>query len=198
MVRQSKYLDKQDRSGYFLLEEKPMPKPFAVEVVVSVRQRQVLTRLSRSTKFGAALVQRAGLILMAADGRTTLSISEEIGVNRQRVRRWRNRWSEEQQARLDAVESVADDAVLAVAIEDALSDRHRSGTPPKFTAEQEDRVRAMACQHPSDFGLPHSQWTQPLLARMSVEQGIVESVSVAEIGRWLKKGVSSRIEVATG
>jgi transposase len=175
-----------------------MPKPFAVEVFVSSRQRQVLSRLSRSTKTGASLVQRADLILMAADGRTSLAISEELGVNRQRVRRWRNRWSEELQVRLDAVEAVADDTVLAVAVEEALSDRHRSGTPPKFTAEQEDRVRAMACQTPSEFGLPHSQWTQPLLARMAVEQGIVESVSVAEIGRWLKKGVSSPTDAGTG
>ena len=175
-----------------------MPKPFAVEIVVSSRQRQILRRLSRSTRTSAALVQRSGLILMAADGWTTLSISEELGVNRQRIRRWRNRWSEELQARLDAVEAVANDTVLAVAIEEALSDRHRSGTPPKFTPEQEDRVRAMACQLPSEFGLPHSQWTQPLLARMAAEQGIVESVSVAEIGRWLKKGGSSPTDAGTG
>jgi putative transposase len=175
-----------------------MPKPFAANVVVSTRQHQALSRLAGSTTCGAAVVQRAALISMAADGRTTLSISKELGVNRQRVRRWRNRWSEELQARLDSVEAVANDAVLAVAIEEALSDRHRSGTPPKFTAEQEDRVRAMACRLPSEFGLPHSQWTQPLLARMAVEQGIVESVSVAEIGRWLKKGASNRTDAGTG
>ena len=56
----------------------------------------------------------------------------------------------------------------------------------------------MACREPSEFGLPHSQWTRGLLARIAQERGIVESVSVAEIGRWLKKGGSSRTGSATG
>lgn len=175
-----------------------MPKPVAVTVVVSARQRKILTRLSRSRRSAAVLVERAGLILRASEGQTTLSIAKDLGVNRQRVRRWRDRWAEELGPHLDSVEEVADDVVLAVAVEEALSDRHRSGTPPKFTADQEERVRAMACRSPSEFGLPHSQWTRPLLARAAAEQGIVESVSVAEVGRWLKKGVSSHTASGTG
>ena len=175
-----------------------MPRPYAVEVVVSPRQAQILTRFSRSRVGSAALVERSKVILMASRGRSTLSIAEELNVNRQRVRRWRDRWSAELRERLDAVEAEADEAVLAVAVEEALSDRHRSGAPPKFTAEQEERVRAMACRAPSEFGLPHSQWTQPLLARVAVQEGIVESVSVAEIGRWLRKGGSNRTGSGTG
>ena len=144
------------------------------------------------------LVERASVILWASEGRTTLSIAEELGVNRQRVRRWRDRWANELGTHLASVEMVADDAVLSVAVEEALSDRYRSGTPPKFTPDQEDRVRAMACRPPSEFGLPHSQWTQPLLAKAAVDEGIVESVSVAEIGRWLKKGASSPTASGTG
>ena len=96
------------------------------------------------------------------------------------------------------MEARAEEAVLAVAVEESLSDRHRSGAPPKFTAEQEERVRALACRDPSEFGLPHSHWTRRLLAEESARQGIVESVSIAEVGRWLKKGGSSRTGAGTG
>jgi len=175
-----------------------MPRPFASHVVVSDRQKRILSRLSRSRTSPAVLVERATLILLASEGTTTLSIATRLGVNRQRVRRWRNRWSDELGARLSAIEEEAEDSVLAVAIEEALSDQPRSGAPPKFTAAQEEQVRAMACRKPSEFGLPHSQWTRALLARVAQEQGILDSVSVAEVGRWLKKGGSSHTGSATG
>jgi putative transposase len=175
-----------------------VPIPFASCVGVSSRQKTILLRLSRSRRSPAVLVERSTLLLLASEGKTSLAIAKELGMNRQRVRRWRNRWSEELSVRLNAMEAVAEDAVLSIAIEEALSDRPRSGTPPKFTAAQEEQIRAMACREPSEFGLPHSQWTRGLLARIAQERGIVESVSVAEIGRWLKKGGSSRTGSATG
>lgn len=168
-----------------------MPSPHAAVVVVSDRQRTILERLSRSRKSAASLVERSRLVLLAANGLNNKDIAVELGVDRQRVRRWRNRWARELSARLAEVEVQAEDGVLAVAVEEALSDRHRSGTPPKFTPEQEERVRALACREPSEFGLPHSHWTRRLLADEAARQGIVESVSIAEVGRWLKKGGSS-------
>ncbi|MCP4497427.1 MAG: helix-turn-helix domain-containing protein, partial [Phycisphaeraceae bacterium] len=84
------------------------------------------------------------MVLLASEGMKTKDIAVELGVDRQRVRRWRNRWARVLAARVREVELVADDSVLAVAIEEALSDRHRTGPPPKFTPEQEEQVRAMA------------------------------------------------------
>ena len=165
-----------------------MARPHALEVELSPREAAILGRLARSRKSAASLVERARLIRLSSDGMKTKDIAVELGVDRQRVRRWRNRWVRVLAERVREVELVADDAVLAVAIEEALSDRHRTGTPPKFTPEQEEQVRAMACREPSEFGLPHSEWTRRLLAEEAARQGIVESVSVAEVGRWLKKG----------
>ncbi len=93
---------------------------------------------------------------------------------------------------------MADDRVLLGAILDVLDDGERSGHPPKFTAEQEERVRALACRSPADFGLPHSQWTRGLLGEGAAREGIVDSVSVAEVGRWFKKGGSNRTDLANG
>lgn len=160
----------------------------AAVIVLSDRQRAILESLARSRTTAASLVERAEFILRAADGEATVHIARATGVDRQRVRRWRTRWSEEFAAKLAEVESVAKDSVLKAAIIEALSDAPRSGAPGVFTPDQEERVRALACREPSEFGLPHSQWTRQLLADEAARQGIVESVSVAEVGRWLKKG----------
>jgi transposase len=162
------------------------PKP--PTVVVSPRQRAILERFSRSRTASVTLVERCRIILLTADGMPTRHAAAEVGVDRQRVRRWRHRWVKSLADRLNAVESEADDKVLAVAIEDALADRARPGAPPKFTEEQIARVRAIACREPSEFGLPHTRWTRALIAQVAAQEGIVESVSVAEVGRWLKKG----------
>ena len=172
----------------------------AAKVTLSPAQRRILERFSRTRTLNASLVERSRVLLLASEGRETLSIAQTLGVDRQRVRRWRDRWSETLSGRLnqlEAQEGVGED-VLSEAIEEALSDEPRSGAPPVFTSEQEERVRALACRLPSEFGLPQSHWTRALLVQEAIRQGIVESVSVAEIGRWLKKGASSRTASGTG
>ncbi|MCB9743344.1 MAG: helix-turn-helix domain-containing protein [Alphaproteobacteria bacterium] len=166
-----------------------MPSRSTSEVILSPRQRALLERLSRARTAPAALVERCRLVLLASEGRSIISVADEVGVDRQRVRRWWGRWAEEIHAHLLEVEAVSDDpGVLEAALVESLSDRPRSGAPPKYTEEQAERVRAMACRSPSEFGLPHSQWTLPLLARTAEKEGIVDSVSQSAVWRWLKKG----------
>lgn len=173
-----------------------MPKK-AGAIAISVRQRSLLERLVRSRSVPVWQAERATIVLMSADGAAIVDVVAELDIDRQRVRRWRGRWSDGM-ARLVEVEAVAEDAVLLEAILEVLDDNERSGHPTKFTAEQEDRVRALACRAPSEFGLPHSQWTRGLLAEVAAREGIVDSVSVAEVGRWLKKGGFNRTGLATG
>ncbi len=173
-----------------------MPKK-ARAIPISARQRSLLERLVRSRSAAVAQVDRARIVLMSAGGAAIVDVVAELGTDRQRVRRWRARWTEGT-ARLDEVETVADDTVLLEAIRELLDDGERSGHPSKFTAEQEERVRALACRSPSELGLPHSRWTRGLLAEVAAREGIVDSVSVAEVGRWLKKGGSSPTGLATG
>lgn len=166
-------------------------------IPLSERQRSLLERLVRSRTVPVWQVERAQIVLMSADGTPIVEVSAELHIHRQRVRRWRDRWSKGV-ARLAEVEALADDAALLYEILETLDDSERSGHPTKFTAEQEERVRALACRAPSEFGLPHSQWTRGLLAEVAAREGIVESVSVAEVGRWLKKGGFSLTGPATG
>ena len=165
-----------------------MRGPKAPTVVVSPRQRAILERFVRSRTASVALVERCRIILLTSEGMANQHAAEELGVDRQRVRRWRHRWVKSLSARLNAVEAEAGDKVLSVAIEEGLADRARTGARPKFSEEQIARVRAIACREPSEFGLPHTVWTRALIAKVAASEDIVASVSVAEVGRWLKKG----------
>jgi putative transposase len=45
----------------------------------------------------------------------------------------------------------------------------------------------MACEDPAKFGLPFSHWTPELLQIEVIKLGIVKSISVRHIGRFLKR-----------
>lgn len=167
--------------------------------VLSPLVNELLGRYSRSRTAVEYLVERSRIVLRCADGRGNAAVARELGVNWQRVRRWRRRWNDTVGPRVAGLEAEGvDEDVLIVAIEEGLADRPRSGAPPKFTDEQEARVIALACRTPSEFGLPHSQWTLELLAGQAVAQQIVPSISIAEVGRWLQKGGSGRTARGTG
>jgi len=169
----------------------------AAPISISPRQLSLLERLVRARSVPFWQVERARIVLMSANGTSIIDVGTTLGIDRQRVRRWRERWREGA-SKLADVEAVGDDSVLLETILEVLDDGDRSGHPPKFTAEQEERIRAIACRAPSEFGLPHSRWTRGLLAEVAVREGTVESVSVAEVGRWLKKGGSNPTALATG
>lgn len=108
-------------------------------------------------------------------------------MDRQRVRRWRNRWVQAE-PRLSAAEKQgASDADLGRLICEVLSDRPRPGGPTTFTPEQVTDLIALACEKPSDSGLPVSHWTPPELAREAIKRSIVKSISPRQVDRFLKR-----------
>ena len=77
---------------------------------------------------------------------------------------------------------------LEAAILEVLSDEHRSGLPPKFSAEQQVKIIAVACEDPKDSGRPISHWTAREIADEVVKRKIVSSISAQSVGRFLKRG----------
>jgi putative transposase len=69
-----------------------------------------------------------------------------------------------------------------------LSDRPRPGAPVTFAPEQVTDIIALACEKPSDSGLPVSHWTPAEVAREAIKRGIVESISPRQVDRFLKRG----------
>ena len=65
----------------------------------------------------------------------------------------------------------------------------RSGRGPGarglFPPAQVAEVKALACELPSERGVPLSRWSSAEIAREAVERGIVAEISGATVWRWL-------------
>ena len=95
----------------------------------------------RATKTAQRDVRRARIVLLAAEGASTRSISRTVGVEEAVVSKWRNRFA---------------DCGL-----DGLKDRARPGKPKRYTAETDKRILAVL-----DEPVPKGQarWTAPLIS----------------------------------
>lgn len=68
-----------------------------------------------------------------------------------------------------------------------LSDATRSGGSLKFSPEQVAQIIALACEPPSDGGLPVSHWTPPELALEAANRGIADRISPRQVDRFLAR-----------
>jgi putative transposase len=171
----------------------------AVSILVSERQRAILERWQKN-KAGtsAQLIERCSLILLAADGVSNTEQGRLLGVDRQRARRWRTRWAENQERLAVAEREGASDRDLANLLRELLSDEPRPGAPPTFTAEQLAQIIAVACEPPEESGRPVTHWTPRELVDEVVKRGIVETISPRHVDRILKGGISAHIGPSTG
>ncbi len=163
-----------------------MPTPKAKVCTVSPRQHQLLEQISRRATNPHRLVQRAFLVLLAADGINNCEISDQLQMNRNQVRMWRSRWAQAS-ATLEIAETTEiSDKKLIQLIVDVLSDQPRSGKPPTFTVDNIVQIVAVACEHPSQSQRPINEWTHRELAEEVVKRGIVKEISRYSVGRFLK------------
>lgn len=167
-----------------------MPYP-AKTVLVSERQRELLERLVRRKKTPQELADRARIVLMSSEATTAAEQASRLGVDEQRVGRWRNRWAKSAERLAEAEAGGATDEELDELIRSVLKDAHRSGAPPRFSAEQVARVLALACESPEQLGLAFTHWTPSELARVLVAQNVVDSISPRQVDRFLKGGRNS-------
>jgi Homeodomain-like domain/DDE superfamily endonuclease len=159
----------------------------AAKVLVTERQQEVLKDLARSRTAPLHLTQRAPIILRAFEKADNRDIAAEIGLNRNSVGKWRRRWAEAWD-RLNVIECTGTGADLRRAIEAVLGDEPRPGCPGKFTPEQITQILALACEPPSSSGRPITHWTGQELADEARKRGIVESISAAQVNRYLSEG----------
>jgi putative transposase len=159
----------------------------ALQMSVTKRQRAVLEQLVRTRTLAQHLAERCRIILGSADGRRNLEQAASLGVDRQRIRRWRGRWSRGSEALERAESKGVTEEELEAKILELLSDNYRSGTPAKFTPEQVVSIIAVACEPPADSDRPISQWSPRELAEEVIKRGIVDSISPRQVDRFLAK-----------
>jgi hypothetical protein len=156
----------------------------AAKIQITEKQHRILQQVERSATAPKRLVQRAGVILMGFAGILNVTIAQELGLARKQVGLWRRRWQQSFDA-LVAIECCESQAALRRAIEDVLSDAPRSGSPGTFTGEQVAQILAVACESPELSGRPIDRWTHRELADEVIARGIVTSISISQVGRYL-------------
>jgi transposase len=125
------------------------------------------------------------ILVRAVQGLLNEQIAVEVGLNRQQVGLWRQRWR-------DAWDSLCvwectEPHRLREAILEVLADAPRSGSPGKVTAEQVAQILAVACESPKLSGRPITRWTHRELRDEVIKRKIVASISVAQVGRYLQQ-----------
>ena len=159
----------------------------AAKIRISEKQQVVLQEFSRSRTVGKCVAQRATIILLGFQGLFNEEIAVQVGLNRQQVGVWRQRWRDAWEAM--CVWECAEPHRLREAIRDALSDAPRPGAPATFTAEQVAQIVAVACEPPELSGRPINHWTIRELRDEVLARNIVATISRAQVGRVLQHAV---------
>ena len=130
-------------------------------------QRAVLLRRVRSKGSPARVVERARIVLLAADGVPGLEIAERVGCSEPTVIRWRSRFAEQGLA--------------------GLADEPRSGKPPTIPRAVRDEILSITLtEPPTELGITH--WSSRLLAARLRREG--KPVSHATVARvWQQFGI---------
>jgi transposase len=123
-------------------------------LVVTDEDRVVLESTVRSRTAAARDVQRARVVLLAADGWSNRAICAEVGLHYNQVAVWRNRYRDEGLA--------------------GLVDTDRPGRPPVYGADDVILLVKTATETPPH---PASRWTMQALARRLNEAGMAISPS---------------------
>ena len=119
----------------------------AAKVVITEKQKAILVAFSRSRSVSVSLAQRSKIVLLAFDGHNNESIETMVGLQHDSVGMWRRRWRDNWERLID-VECSEERHVLESEIQELLSDRKRTGRPPRITSEQQAVIFKTACEDP--------------------------------------------------
>jgi transposase len=140
-------------------------KQFLVQL--STKERERLLGIIRSGKHKARKITRCRILLLAdgPNGKTDKEIADALNVCLATIFGIRRRYSQE-------------------GLESAISERARSGQPPKFKGKAAAKITAIACSTPPSG---QAKWSLRLLADRAVELKIVDTISHQSISNILKK-----------
>ena len=161
--------------------------PFvAAPVIIPDAIRPVFSKFAKSRTFSARQVQRAKIILLAADGLDNMQISNQTGLGQDSVSRWRSRFIKKLPLLQETAEK--DPSSLEKAVSAFLDDSPRPGQPMHYTDEQIIKILDTACRNPEELGYEASHWSLNLLVDAVIKAGIVDSISARTVSRFLKYG----------
>jgi putative transposase len=162
-----------------------------ISIELTDREKRLLLHLSNKRNISKQLSIRVLIIVRSFEQITYRQISKELGCSEPMIAKWKQRWSNNY-AKLTAFSLGIDgkgvsDSDVTKEIQTILGDSPRSGSPVTFGLEVQAKIQALACEHPSKFGLPFTHWTNITLAQQVIAQQIVPSISSRHVARLLKK-----------
>jgi len=118
---------------------------YAQAVVLTVAQREELRGYARGRSVSVRLAERAGIVLLASEGRQDQEIGRELGITRQKASRWRKRFLQlgMEGLRKDAPRPGRKRAVSATKIEEIVT-RTLYETPAMATPWSVRRMAAVS------------------------------------------------------
>ena len=166
---------------------KILAAPKAPPIIVSERQKRILSRITRRATAEFREVDRALLILEIEKGGSNSGTARTMGCSTPKVSRWRKKWFENQDALRQTEEDSDRKEQLESMIRDVLKDRPRPGAPVTYSSEEYCRILALALEPPEESGRPLSHWTAGELADECAIRGITSGISPRQIARFLKR-----------
>ena len=147
-----------------------MSRPITYDVKLTVEEKERLNSFLNKGKASARSLTRARILLLADAGRSNEEIKSALNASTTTISRIRRRYCEG-------------------GLDFALSEKPRSGAPPKIDGRIEAQITHLACSQPPEG---RSKWTLRLLADKLVELDCIDSISHMSVHRALKKTKSSR------
>lgn len=160
----------------------------APKITLTGKQKSIITTMATSRSLSKSLTLRAQIIIHASEGMQNKEISSKVSLNRITVGIWRRKWSEAQNILLKMEEKEENNYKYKQKIIEIFTDYPRPGAPATFTAEQICQILSVACEKPEDSGIPLSHWSLSSLRVELIKRGIVETISKAHLGNFLKSG----------
>lgn len=142
---------------------------------LSKTDREYLESLLKKGKMTVKKYKRATALLELDRGKKFQEVANTLGVTRQSVDKWRDKYEQEGLQ--------------------CLEDKPRSGRPIEIDGKQRAKITALACS-PAPNG--RARWDLRLLADKVVELGYVEKISHSQVGKILKKTNFNRISKRRG
>lgn len=141
----------------------------AAAIVLSEEEIRTLQKIAGTRTEEARRVQRARILISAAEGETQAKIAETVGLSRPSVILCLKKYKE-------------------AGWEYALADNSRTGRPALICDEAKMWVRNIACQKPSNYGYPQELWTISKIRKHIIETceqaGYAELKDVAKSKVW--------------
>jgi len=155
--------------------------------VLTDTQRKLFEHWLRCPTSPQWLINRCRIILALDENKFKKEIAKELNIVVQTVRKWAKRWhrANKKLAKLEATEIKSKEYIEKILM--TLRDASRSGRPIIFTAEQVVQIVAMACEVKDNSDSHVSHWTHGDLAAEAVKRGLVDSISVSSVGRFLSE-----------